>query len=76
MEHVLHLIYAVVHQDIMGAHVNFQSVQVHVKTMVPVQVTREILFKIELLYEYITIAPDTCTCLGGYNGSLCQYRTY
>jgi hypothetical protein len=76
MEHVLDLIHVIVQQDIMVVYVNIQSVPLHVKTMVLVQVTKQVLFKTELLYEYILIAPNTCTCLAGYNGSLCQYRTY
>jgi hypothetical protein len=76
MEHVLDLIHVIVQQDIMVVYVSIQSVQLRVKIMVLVQVTKQILFKIELLYEYIIIAPNTCTCLPGYNGSLCQYRTY
>jgi hypothetical protein len=76
MEHVFNLIHVIAQQDIMGVYVNIQSVHLHVKIMVLVQVTKQVLSKIELLYEYILIAPDTCTCLAGYNGSLCQYRTY
>jgi len=76
MEYVLGLIHVIVQQDIMGVYVNIQSVHLHVKIMVLVQVTKQVLFNIELLYEYIIIAPNTCACLPGYNGSYCQYRTY